>query len=264
MKTNLKLTLVLIIGFIHISCGGDGGPDPIIIPDPPPVVEKYETFTFLSNGAATKAKIYLPDAYKTNKNLPTIYLIDFEEQHFTVARDEFEKVIDGVKRIDGFDALVVALESIPNIDAQPDKYQEYYTVFKNMASYVDSKYTSNTSRTFIGRGSEAGIVLMTLFKENSETSIFDNFIVTDPSTSFMLTVINMIEKDNFPKNKLNKKLHFSFSISNDYDKCTKIINLINQAKYPWLQFDSIEYSDSDYEHTYPVAYVVGIKYVFNK
>ena len=71
-------------------------------------------------------------------------------------------------------------------------------------------------------------------------------------------------KDNIPKNKLNKKRHFSFSTSNDRAKCTKLINLINEAQYPWLKFESIEYTNSDYENTYPVSYAAGIKYIFNK
>ncbi|NOX48052.1 MAG: hypothetical protein GXO89_13845, partial [Chlorobi bacterium] len=222
-----------------------------------------ETFTFISNGTATEGKIYLPDAYGTNKNLHAIYLIDFTEQHFAIAKDEFEKVVAGVQQIEGFDALVVTLKELLDIAATPDTFQEYYEMFKNMTSYIDSNYTTNTSRTFIGRGSEAGIVMMTLFLEESESSVFDNFIVTDPSTTFMNTIISMIENDDFPQNKMNKKLHFSFSTSNDRVKCTELINLINEAQYPWLQFESIEYWSSDYENTYPISFAAGIKYIFD-
>ena len=225
---------------------------------------KTETFTFSSNGVATKGKIFLPASYETNGNLPAIYLIDFTEQQFKLATDEFEKVIAGVTQIQGFDALVVTLEKHLNIDSKPEAFQEYYDIFKNMTSYVDSNYTNNNSRTFIGRGSEAGIVLMTLFLEDSESSVFENFIVTDPAGSFISAVIRMIEKDDFPKNKQNKRLHFSFSTSNDYDECTQLINMINEAEYPWLQFESLEYTNSNYEKTYPASFAAGIKYVFNK
>ncbi len=229
-----------------------------------PSSSRIEFFTFLSNGTATKGKIFLPASYETNKNLPAIYLIDFTEQHFKLATDEFEKVIDGVKQIQGFDALVVSLENIPDIDAEPETFQDQYKVFKNMASYVDDNYTNNSSRTFIGKGSESGIVLMALFLESSETSVFYNFIVTDPSPKYASAIINTIEKDNIPKNKLNKKLHFSFSTSNDRATCNKLIKLIKEAQYPWLQFESIEYTNSDFEHTYPISYAAGIKYVFNE
>ena len=224
---------------------------------------RIETFTFSSNGMYTKGKIFLPASYDANKNLPAIFLIDYTEQHFKLATDEFEKVIDGVQQI-RFNALVVTLENIPDIDAEPETFQDNYEVFKNMASYVDGKYTNNSSRTFIGKGSEAGLVLMALFLENPETSVFDNFIVTDPSPQYASSIINLIEKDNIPKNKLNKKLHFSFSTSNNRAKCTKLINLISEAQFPWLQFESIEYTNSDYEHTYPVSFAAGIKYIFNK
>ncbi len=225
---------------------------------------RTETFEFSANGVATKGKIFLPASYETNRNLPAIYLIDFTEQQFKLARDEFEKVVDGVQQIQGFDALVVTLEEHFNIDSKPEAFQEYYDIFKDMASYVDGKYTNNISRTFIGRGSEAGIVLMTLFLENSESSVFENFIVTDPAGSFNAAVIQMIEKDDFPKNKLNKKLHFSFSTSNNHDQCIKLINLIEVAEYPWLEFESLEYANRNYENTYLVSFAEGIKYVFSK
>ncbi len=225
---------------------------------------KIETFIFSSNGTSQKGKIFLPSAFEKNKNLPVIYLIDFADQHFKLATDEFEKVIDGVKKIQRFDALIVSLENIPDFDAEPETYQEHYEIYKNMASYVDGRYTENSSRTLIGRGSESGIILMALFLENSETSVFDNFIVTDPSPKYASAIIDLIEKNNIPKNKRNKKLHYSFSTSNDRAKCTKLINLIKDAKYQWLQVESIEYGNTDYENTYPISYAAGIKYVFNQ
>ena len=74
----------------------------------------------------------------------------------------------------------------------------------------------------------------------------------------------MIEKDDFPKSKQNKRLHFSFSTSNNYDECITLINMIKEAEYPWLQFVSLEYTNSNYENTYPASFAAGIKYVFNE
>lgn len=227
-------------------------------------VSKIETFTFSSNGKKIKGKIFLPAAYESNKNLPVIYLIDFAEQHFKLAKDEFEKVIEGVHQIQGFDALVVSLESIPDFNAEPDTFQDHYGIFKNMASYVDHKFTTNPSKTLIGRGSESGIVLMALFIENQENSVFNNFIATDPSPKYTSAIKNLIEKNDVPKKELNKKLHFSFSASNDQVQCTKLINLIKEADYHWLDFESVAYTESDYENTYPISYAAGIKYVFSK
>ncbi len=172
---------------------------------------RTETFTFSSNGIPVKGKIYLPPSCETNMSLPAIYLIDFTEQQFKNATDEFEKVVEAVNQIQGFDALVVALADHPDIDAQPEAFKEYYDIFNHMASYVDDNYTKNTSGTFIGKGSEAGIVLMTMFLEDSVSSVFENFIASDSPGSFNSVVMEMIEKDDFPKNKQKKKLHFSFS-----------------------------------------------------
>ena len=211
-----------------------------------------------------KGKIFLPSTYEKTKNLPAIFLIDFTEQHFKLATDEFEKVIDGVNQLNGFNALVVSLNGILDIDSEPNNFEEHYSVFKDLVKYVDSTYTKNPSRTFIGRGSESGVVLMALFLEDKEQPVFDNFIVTDPSPKYSSAIIDLIKENYFPKNKSNKKLHFSFSKSNNQELCIKLISSIKEAQYHWLQFESIEYSKSDYENTYPIAYATGIKYVFTE
>ena len=227
-------------------------------------LSKIETFNFLSNGKSFKGKIFLPDSYDSNKNLPAIYLIDFTEQHFKLATDEFEMVIEGVKQKRGLDALVISLDGIPDVDAEPETYHEHYSIFKDMATYVSENYTSNTSRTFIGKGSESGVVLMTLFMEKPDISVFDNFIVTDPSPKYADAIINLVQNGNFPKNKHQKKLHYSFSTSNDRTKCIELIKLIKESQYDWLKLESIEYTTSDYENTYPMSYAAGIKYIFNE
>lgn len=266
-KANMKTKLKLIIGFLILIFGIVSFSNDVnvkISSIEAITLSKIETFTFSSNGTIIKGKIFLPASYKTNKSLPAIYLIDFKEQHFKVATDEFEKVIDAVRQIQGFDAMVVTLEEHLDFDVQPDGFRKYYDIFKNLTYYVDGKYTNNTSRTFIGRGSEAGVVLITLFLENLEYNVFDNFIATDSPGSFNSAVIRRIEKSDFPNNKKSKKLHFSFSLSNDADQCTKLINMLDKTQYPWLQFKSNEYSNSNYENTYPVAFADGIKYIFSK
>jgi len=263
MNTRLIYRFVLIFFMSGIATFVEAGNN-LLKPVADKTSFKTEVFAFTSNGKKMQGKIYLPPSYRVNKSLPAIYLIDFTEQHFKLATDEFERVIDGVKQIYGFDALVVSLQNIPDIDAEPETFQDQYEIFKNMALYVDSIYTENPSRTFIGKGSEAGLVLMALFVESPETEVFDNFIVTDPSPKYASVIIDLIEKDNIPDNKPNKKLHYSFSTSNDRAKCIKLINTIKDANYQWLQVESIEYTKSNYENTYPISYAEGIKYVFKE
>ncbi len=267
MKTNIVFTVILTSLLIFTGCSSDtdnASDDPYVQEEEETTPSlRTEVFSFTSNGNATNAKIYLPDSYETNANLPAIYLIDFTEQHFAIATDEFEKVVDAVKQTTGLDALVVTLQQHLDIDSQPEDFQDYYAIFKDMASYVDSEYTNNTSRTFIARGSEAGIVIMTLFLENPETSVFDNFIATDSPVSFNSEIIELIESGDFPQDKGNKKLHFSFSASNNFSSCTNMINKINEAEYTWLQFESIEYTSS-YTTTYPTAFSAGLNYIFNE
>lgn len=254
--TEIIRTIILSLSIILFSCSSSGGDDP-----PPDNTTNIETFSFTTNGKTTGGKIYLPDSYQSNSNLPAIYLMDYKEQHWTIATDEFEKVIEAVKQKADFDALVVTLEEHLDIDNGPEDYQDQYAIFKDMASYVDSKYTSNTTRTFIARGSESGIVLMTLFLEDPETSVFDNFIVTDSPPEFNSKIIEFIESGNFPQNKSDKKLHFSFSSSNDFTSCDNLIKKINEAQYLWLEFRAAEFS-TIYTNTYPTAFAAGIEFVF--
>lgn len=262
--------ILLSLSIILFSCSGSGSDDsPNTNNTPPPnnnppdntTTDNIETFSFTTNGETTKGKIYLPDSYPSNSNLPAIYLMDYKEQHWQVATDEFEKVIDAVKQKADFDALVVTREEHLDIDNGPEDYQDQYAIFNDMTSYVDSKYTSNTTRTFIARGSESGIVLMTLFLEDSETSVFDNFIATDSPPEFNTKIIEFIESGNFPQNKSNKKLHFSFSSSNDFESCDNMIKKINEAEYSWLEFGAVQFS-TIYTNTYPTAFTSGIEFIF--
>ena len=266
MKAEMKFSIwVILLTLISTSCSS--GDDSIETPPPPPVAV-VETFTFSSNGNNLKGKIYLPASHKTNNNLPTIYLIDYQETHFTVATDEFDQVINGVKKIAGFDALVVTLNEHLQINPTTGDFEEHYNLFKDMTSYVENTFTNNTSRTFIGRGSEAGVVLMTLLQENPDTSIFDNFIATGSPGSFNSTVINILNNENFPDNVQNKKLHFSYDTADDPGVVSnnlgiELINKIEEKQYAWLKFESKGYTQN-FETAYPFAYAAGIKFVFDK
>ena len=268
MKTKVTFSWAIILLLIMVSCSdGEQSIDeiPPVLTDPPDsfVMPKSETFTFSSNGTNIIGKIYLPDSYETNHNLPAIYLLDYQEQHFALATDETEQVIKGVQNINDFDALVVILDAHLDIDAKPDTFREHYEVFKDMTSYVDANYTDNTTRTFIARGSEAGVVLLTLLSEDQETSVFNNFIATDSPAHFNDAVMNLIENNNVPEDLSGKKLHFSFSSSNDRDNCLALINSFKVADYPWLMSESIEYT-STYETTYPTSFGEGLKFVFEE
>ena len=223
---------------------------------------QVEVFTFSSGGVEIEGKIYLPASYSRSNSPVSIFLIDFTEQHFAIAKDEFEKVIEGVEKIQGLDAVVVTLREHLAVDAQTSDVQKYYDIYRSMASYVEDNYTSNTSRTFIGRGSEAGLVLATLLIEDSATSVFDNFIATDSPTSFNSHIIDLINGGNFPQGKADKKLHFSFSTSNDRFSCTSLISAFDQAQYAWLDFGPKEYTFTNFEETYPFAFAEGLKFVF--
>lgn len=266
MKNKFITLACFTFVLVFIACS-DSGDDPTPSPPPPPppiAVDEQKTFTFSSNGTSITAKIFLPAAYENDKNLPAIYLLDFPEQlngmnpNGHVAHDEFEKVIAGIKAIK-LNALVIVLnEYKTNEMILPRDLEEYTVIVESMTAYVDDHFTSNTSRTFIARGNEAGLVLNILFWGEQETSMFQNFIATD--NLHMGDLGAKIERVGIPQENENKKLHFSFTYED-----TGIINFINtisDLELPWLEFESVSYPNMTFENGYPKAYADGIKFMF--
>ena len=138
MKTKMIFSvsiMILTIAIVTLSCDEDVQAD--LLETTPS--SRIDTFTFSHNGEAINGKVFLPAAYENNNNLPAIYLIDYTEQHWVVALDEFEKLVDGVEQIQGFDALVVTLEKHLDIDAQPQEFNKYYGTFKR--SSMGTRFT---------------------------------------------------------------------------------------------------------------------------
>ena len=270
MKSNLivQMFAFLLLGFL-LACSDDEGPTTV---DPKTVdpkedttiisTDKLETIRFVSNGKNWEAKIWIPAEYETNKDLPSIYLVDDEEQHYPVATDEFEQVIAGCKQISGLDVLVITVADLdPNMNVVSD-FQEFYDIYNDLISYVETSYTTNDSRTLIGRGSAASMVLATLFMEEQETTVFQNFIATAvPGLGYFNEIV---VKGDFPQAKANKKLHFSLDGESNYELNMKFINTLNEKAYPWLEFGWSEYPDLHFTNSYPTAYADGIKFIFEE
>jgi hypothetical protein len=233
------------------ACSDDGTP------------ARTEAFEFSSNGVATQGKVHLPESFEPGMELATIYLIDFTEDHGEVALDEFETVIDSVNQIDGLNALVATLdEETPETVIDPSKYQESADVFQDMANHIDANYANSTSRTFIGRGNEAGVVLLELFGEGPDEGAFDNYVATDPPERFTSVVVSIVKTEDFSQAESSRKLHLSFSKDNNVYALTRLADLIDEAGYPWLEYESVYYSDSFFNDTYRTAYADGLRFVF--
>lgn len=210
-----------------------------------------------------EGQIYLPDSYSRSNNHPAIFLIDFVDTHFANVTDEYPTLIEAAKQIPGLNAVVVSLKEHLNIDAKPSDIQTYYDLFKDLAAYVEANYTSNTTRTFVGRGSEGGLVMAWMFLDDPATSLFDNFIATDSPSSFNSHIVGIINSRPFPPDVGGKRLHFSFSASNNRSSCIGLINAINDADFSWLQFASEDRFDDRYETLYQKTFLAGLNFVYD-
>ena len=183
---------------------------------------------------------------------------------FEVATDEFQQLINAMKLLSGFDAVVVTLKDHLNIDPKPTDSQEYFNLFKDMASYVDENYKTNSSRTLVGRGSEGGMILMSLFQESNVSDVFQNFVVTDTPIDFVDHVNAMMINENFPLDKNGVRLHYSFSNNYELVRNTTFINRMEAKNYPWLSLQINEYPNLIFEEAYPTAFSDGLKFIYNK
>jgi len=265
MKTKM---IFLILGYLTfalalIACSSNDEDAPLeptsTTPTPTAIAaDKRETFIFSSNGISIEGEIFIPSAYENDKNLPAIYLFDFPEQNSAVvATDEFDKVIGAVKNIQ-LNALVITLNDYKeNKMTLPGEFQEYGDIFRSMTSYVDEHYTSNTSRTFIGRGNEANMVLMTLFFEEPESSVFQNFIATD--ALHVGDMQALLEREAIPQENESKRLHYS---NTDEARNAAVINAMREIELPWMEFEFVNYPNMTYENGYRQAFTDGIKFIF--
>lgn len=272
---SIKLSVgILLLTICISSCSKkDENPGPPI-PPPDEIVrvdnniydsDGVEAFIFTSDGIETEGLIYLPEAYASNNNLPTIYLIDYMEHgNYTVATDEFAKLIYAVREMPNFDALVISLKTLPDIYTYPpNQYQGCSDLIKDMSYHVDSVYTENSSKTLVARGVEGGVVLLTLLNEDPDENVFDNYIVTDSPSYYNNSVVDLIQSGTIPSTMLNKKLHFSYSSSNNFEICNELIDTFEEAQYPWLTFESKEYPNSQFASVYPVAFAEGLQFIFD-
>lgn len=271
MKNNLKILLgFLILTFSMESCSkGDEPNNPIITPFVEIervdtfnyISDEVETFIFTTGGVSTEGLIYLPESYATNNNLPAIYLLDFQEQHFTVVTDEYAQLINAVRQNPTIDALVISLKALPNTDAIPPAFQDYCDVLKDMSYYIDSNYTNNSSKTLVARGSEGGVVLLTLLNEDPEANVFDNYIATDSPKSFNDVVIDINQNGTIPEDMPNKKLHFTFTSDNNQVNIIELLNSFEDAQYSWLTFEH-GIASGEFSTAYPEVFAAGLEFVF--
>lgn len=221
-----------------------------------------EEFRFLSGGEEMEGKIHLPASYESGAEVPVIFLIDFTDQHFSLVTDEFETLImkTGESRADG--ALVVTLKEQQDVDATPGHAPQYFAVFRDLARHVDEHYGPSPSRTFVGRGSEGGLVLLAMLAEESVDPVFDNYLATDSPASFNEQIIAALTEIDPTASRKTTRLHFSFSSSNNRGSCLGLIEAFEGSDIPWLAFSSVEYPDDVYPEVYPKAFATGLSAIF--
>ena len=159
--------------------------------------------------------------------------------------------------------MVVSLEEQLDLDGGPQWFDEYYTLFEDLALHVDREYTDNPSRTFIGRGGAGGFVLYALLASGPGGSVFENFVVTDPAPELVgpLAFDGVVEQLPVVSDR-EHRLHLSFSTSSTKVVLEQLIDVIEEAELSWLEIETVFYSESNYAETYTTAFADGIRFTF--
>ncbi len=271
MKANLKRIIpgIVTLALVMIACSSDDdAPPPPCDNDPSTVIPpctsdildtlySTETFTFTSNGISMQGKIAIPPDYETDSDIPAIYLIDHCEEIDCV--DEFDDLIKGVQSVNEFKALVITLRDLIDYqDVSPNTDPDHRDLFYDLVNYVDANYSTNNSRTFVGRGKVGRFVLRTLF--DYESPVFQNFIVSDISATTYFR--DLLEQKDFTEDIGNKKLHYSFTSTRSKELNMEVIDAINAKGFTWLEFEYREYPELVYPNAPPIVFEDGLKFLF--
>lgn len=244
---------------------GPQGPTGPIVPIDQ-VIETVINSEFV--GETYPVNIFIPGEYEDNKDLPVVYLLDglweFDGQ------TNFEEVQFAMGAV-GLDAILVAVGDKTGAERARDFLaagcgggEEGFNNFRNfitqeLVSYIDERYESNhNARALIGVGHGGNFVNNVLFREHSDSLIFNNFISIDPTGCSEVVYEEHLNNMNF-SDDTNLKLYFADADSPAED----LFDLIEGKNFPWLE---LEYEEFLNETTFSIsttAFKQGLSFVYD-
>jgi hypothetical protein len=255
MKTHLLLFVVISCLITFNGCKDDDS-------EASSEFDQYREFTISAGDPEIQfgGRVFLPLAYQENKNLPVIYIMEFES---TIHPDvqQFEKIISITTSL-GIEAIVVAGEKFDENSNNFNNFEKFHGIMVNdLVPVIDSRYENNNqSRTLIGRGNGAAHALLTMLMETPVNTTFNKFIVTDPPSQLGYILNTMISDDDFPQDKKAIKLHLSSTQSAQW--MDPLSEILENKNYPWLTFSYEAFPNALYDNSAEDVFLSGISYLF--
>lgn len=269
--------LTIIITFT--ACTSD---DTDVPPPPPPpsgeypkTINKSIKSNYAFDDYTYPIKIIYPEAMNTNKNLPVIYVLDGSLN------------LQNVQRTIGSNnsAIIVGIGDMASkqmwqrrwVDLHPTgskcssgsgKHLDFYNfITKQIFPLVEENEGVNpTSRTLIGHSSAAVFTLATMFMQDAENVMFNNFISSDPeigcdSEYFM----NLIDDNDFSNVDKKFKFYLALSMENgNLEAVRRFSDHLQEKELSWLTYKYEEFLDKDHMEVVEPSFRSGFKFAFEE
>ena len=246
-------------------------------PPPPPEYPKRIlnsiSSKFVFDNYNYPVQIYLPESYKTNKNLPIIYVLD--------GGINFEKVISIINNQDfTINTIVVAVGDFVTkeewqrrwIDLRPEshcnpngKHLDFYNfITQELVPYIDLNYKNDhDSRSLMGHSSAGLFTLVSMFLEDSENVVFQNFIASDPELGCdPIYFAEMLHDYDFSEGAKKFKFYLALSGWGTIDAVRQFAADIEEKEYAWLTFKYEEFLDESHMGVVEPSFESGLKFLF--
>lgn len=271
---NIVLLLIVITSLGILFGCSDPPPGPITTtaPDYPKRILNSITSDFVFDNYTYPVKIYLPESYPTNKNLPIIYVLD--------GALNYDNVLHNI----GFDteAIVVGFGDFASkekwqrrwIDLRPAEskctgnnegtHLDFYKfITKELIPYIDDLYDNDhNSRTLIGHSSAGLFTLVSMFLDNPKIMVFHNFIGSDPELGCDPAYFaEMLNNNDFATGSSKVKLYIAVSGHGDVIAVNKYAEDMQAKNYARLTFKYEEFLDEGHMSVLEPSFISGLKFI---
>ncbi|RLD26172.1 MAG: hypothetical protein DRI75_12205 [Bacteroidetes bacterium] len=280
MKNSVRNLIFRSMTFILVitACSDNSGDDTPPPPGPTSIVyPRTETMPITSNfvfdNYTYPVKIFLPETYATNKNLPIIYILD--------GTLNFEKVKNNLDP--NIEAIIVGIgdfaaneewqrrfaDFMPGTNCQgaQGKHLDFYNfITKELVPNIDVKYDNDhNSRSFMGHSAAGIFTLVSMFLENPENVMFHNFIASDPLLGCDPDYFaEMLHDYDFSEGAKKFKLYLALSGEGDREGIRQFTENVNLKGYTWLTFKYEEFLIKDHMSVVDPSFKSGLKFIFDE
>jgi len=224
------------------------------------------------NSETYPLKIFLPAVFKTDKNLPVIYLTD--------GLFLFELLKQKTKEI-GLQAIIVAIGDKEGSDrirdyapsfcggGANDGFENFYNLItQQLVPFVDNNYENDhSSRSLIGYSFGGRFAVAALLMEDPEAVIFHGSIAVDPAfaceADSFIGLINVMSNLIDSTNSIESfKLFRTRSGEFEPDGFNEYME-VKAMELPWFEFDFMDLENEDHESVIGPSFVAGLRYVYD-